>query len=126
MFFLFLFLLFLLSCGGVEKSTSCPPKWFYEPTYKGKVCGVGVAGPHLRGVYYQRNLALQRAMENLALQKGVKVKSLSIVKAAWTKQTAQVIGQKITAVSTDGSVKITGTVVDYRFCKDTFYVLVCE
>ena len=118
--------LVLLSCGGVEKSTSCPPKWFYEPVYKGRVCGVGVAGPHLRGVYYQRNLAIQRAMENLALQKGVKVKSLSIVKAAWTKQTSQVIGQKITAVSTDGNIKITGTVVDYRFCKDNFFVLVCE
>lgn len=49
------------------------PTWVYNPMHNGKVGAVGSAKTHFKGRTAQRKLAITRALEELALQKGVKV-----------------------------------------------------
>ena len=50
------------------------PGWILSPNYKGKKGAVGVAGrTYDQRVSTQRKLAIQRALDELAMQQGVKV-----------------------------------------------------
>ncbi|MGM0452283.1 MAG: hypothetical protein ACQERN_03855 [Thermodesulfobacteriota bacterium] len=66
--------MFVAACttGAPEK-----PEWFYNPNKTGKPGGIGISGPHVKGVNAQRDLAIQRAVDELARQMGVKVQNIS-------------------------------------------------
>ncbi len=75
---LWLFAVFILiSCGGTatkQKSAVEMPKWIYDGSHDlGKTCYVGSSLPHIKGLSYQRALAVMRAIEGIAQQKNVKV-----------------------------------------------------
>lgn len=68
------FCMFFMGCatGPLEK-----PEWFYDPNMTGKPGGIGISGPHIRGIQAQRNLAIDRAVDELAKQMGITVKNVS-------------------------------------------------
>jgi hypothetical protein len=72
----FIFILFLISCNTATKQKTIIeiPKWVYSGSHDlGKICYVGSSKPHIKGLPYQRALAVSRAIEGIALQKNVKV-----------------------------------------------------
>lgn len=80
-----LFLLALLLLSGcaepeVKKSASAKPEWILNPSQNGKIGAVGSAYRHPKGLPHQRKIAITRALDELALQQGVKV-SLSMSKS---------------------------------------------
>ena len=69
-------LLFLTACQN--KQTPIPvhkPQWISSPMKEGKVGAVGSAKVHFKGKTAQRKLAVSRALDELAQQSGVSVKS---------------------------------------------------
>jgi len=62
-------------CNGAPKPVlNGKPAWILNPNYNGKKGAVGVAGrTYDQRVSTQRKLAIQRALDELALQQGVKV-----------------------------------------------------
>jgi len=72
---LFFILLFFISCGSARNARhgSDMPDWVYHYDGKGKRCGVGFSSPHIRGIAYQRALAISRAIDEIAKQLNVKV-----------------------------------------------------
>lgn len=56
---------------------------------RGKTGGVGIAGPHINGVSAQRELAVQRAIDDIGRQLGVTVSSISKVASTGSKQGVQ-------------------------------------
>ena len=75
--FLIGFILMTISCAGTsttQKPTVDMPKWIYDGSHDlGKICYVGSSLPHIKGLPYQRALAVTRAIEGIAKQKNVKV-----------------------------------------------------
>ena len=80
----FIFLLLILfgsmtaftsGCANTPKPrTTVKPGWVLNPNYNGKRGAVGVAGKtYDQRVSTQRKLAIERALDELALQQGVKV-----------------------------------------------------
>ena len=70
------FLLILLAftgCVQPEANNDTTPKWIMNPNQNGKVGAIGAAYRHHKGFTYQRKLAISRALDELALQQGVKV-----------------------------------------------------
>lgn len=81
---LYLILLLLLAFTGCNQpeptvSKNARPAWILDPNQNGKIGAVGTANRHHKGFTYQRKLAVSRAIDELALQQGVKV-TLSIKK----------------------------------------------
>ncbi len=75
-----LLLAFTVGCTGAKKSTQTgyhivngKPSWVWQPTRDGRLGGVGIAGVHFKGKPAQRMLAISRALDEIARQKGVKV-----------------------------------------------------
>jgi hypothetical protein len=68
-------LFFLTACVGQEaaKPASSKPEWISNPKLNGSIGAVGIAGAHMKGISYQRDLAIQRALKNLSYQQGVDV-----------------------------------------------------
>jgi hypothetical protein len=76
--FLALLGIFATSFSGCEGSNPQPtqerPTWILNPNKDGKTGAVGVAGKtYDQRISTQRKLAIQRALDELALQQGVKV-----------------------------------------------------
>ncbi len=65
---LFLISLFFVACGA-----SGTPEWTVMPPSDGKIYGVGSSPIHVKGLTFQRALAISRAIDEIARQKGVKV-----------------------------------------------------
>lgn len=75
-----LLLLVLTGCSQPEPTNSnTPPSWIMNPNQNGKVGSVGTAYRHHKGLSFQRRLAITRALDEMALQQGVKV-TLSMTK----------------------------------------------
>lgn len=51
------------------------PSWVLSPSKNGKIGGVGKCGFHVNGYTAQKELATQRALEDIARQKGVEITS---------------------------------------------------
>lgn len=65
------------SSTPVALAHASQPEWVLNPSGpNGELGGVGHARVHVRGVSYQRQLAIARGMEEIARQKGVKVDSV--------------------------------------------------
>ena len=49
------------------------PAWVLHYKAEGKICGVGVSLPHIKGIAYQRVLAISRGIDEIAKQLNVTV-----------------------------------------------------
>ncbi len=72
-----LFCLLFVSCVTVQPINK--PSWIHNSSVSGKVAGIGVCGMHVNGVNAQRSLAIKRAIDEIALQLGVKVNNVALV-----------------------------------------------
>ena len=70
--------LLIVSCVSVEKKV-IRPSWILNSGIPGKVAGIGICGTHVNGENAQRSLAIKRAIDEIALQLGVKVNNVALV-----------------------------------------------
>ena len=63
----------LLSCATTNNKYQKPPEWIFGNINSNKICYVGSSRPHIRGISYQRALAVSRAIEGIARQKNASV-----------------------------------------------------
>lgn len=82
------------------------PAWVYKPAKNGKIGGVGVSGFHIRGKTAQRELAITRAIDDIARQMGITVQS-----NLETASTASSSGAVSSAMQTYSLHTVSGTVV---------------
>lgn len=72
-----LFIIFFAGCNSdvapAKKAVSTYPAWINNPNLGGVTGSVGSSGPHFKGPAYQRKLAISRALDELAIQKGVEI-----------------------------------------------------
>ena len=67
-------LLTLSSClVNIPNKIDKKPEWIYHYHIEGKICGMGFSLPHIKGFAYQQATAIARAIDQIAMQKGVKV-----------------------------------------------------
>jgi len=128
------FFLLLTACSSAHNSVKGgnsidpnKPKWASHYDGGNKTCGLGIARPHIRGIAYQRIVAISRAIDEIARQQGVSVdtelESLMIgnqngtISSLSTYSVQTSTGNKVEA-------KIIDTYMDDR--SDDFYVLMCE
>ena len=65
--------------GPGGDAASARPSWFFNQNIGGRLGGVGVSGRHIQGLNAQRELAVSRAIDELARQMAVKVASFTTV-----------------------------------------------
>lgn len=98
------------------------PAWIDNPRTAGKIVGLGRAGFHFNGHAAQRELAMSRALDEIARQMGVTVNSIMVVNQQLT-----TTGSSATMASTsEQSVKgrvVNAVVHDEWREGDTFYIL---
>ncbi len=70
--------LFIISCSFVPHKSS-EPSWVSNPSVSDKVAGIGICGIHIHGKNAQRNLAIKRAIDEIAAQLGVTVNNVSLI-----------------------------------------------
>lgn len=79
------------------------PEWYYNPSAGGKVGGVGVSGIHVNGKTGQKQLAVERALSEIASQLGVKVASYSKVESnSSSAGGSSVKGESLSLFTVDG------------------------
>lgn len=115
----------LVSCskGGGE------PEWLYSfKAPKGKVCGVGTAGIHIKGPSYQRATAIARAIEEIARQKGVTVNTSAEYFMQGSSAGGAVSALRVYSVQTTEGETVRAKVVETYYDKEKklFHVLMCE
>lgn len=76
-FMITLVCLMVVSCVTVQPINK--PSWIMNSSVSGKVTGIGVCGMHVNGVNAQRSLAIKRAIDEIAMQLGVKVNNVALV-----------------------------------------------
>ena len=72
-----IFCFYLTSCVSAVKSTT--PSWVNNCSVSGKVAGIGICGTHVDGENAQRTVAIKRAIDEIALQLGVKVNNVALI-----------------------------------------------
>lgn len=90
--------LFFVACGA-----SGTPSWTVMPPSDGKVYGVGSSPIHVKGLTFQRALAISRAIDEIARQKGVTVSNtLERVESVTSAGHASSAAQSYSVQSVDG------------------------
>jgi hypothetical protein len=83
----------LIGCATADQSTnsSTPiaeqkrvekPEWIFSPSKEGRIGGVGIAGSHIRGPSAQRELAISRALDEIAKQMNIKIATITKTSAS--------------------------------------------
>lgn len=70
----------------------------------GKTGGVGICGQHVNGLSGQRDLAIQRAVDNIAQQMGVTVKNSVHMMSSGTKDSSETHMDEFSIHTVDGAV----------------------
>ncbi|MDD5771901.1 MAG: hypothetical protein PHX78_00375 [bacterium] len=65
------------------------PEWYWNPGMKGNIGGVGTSGIHIKSENEQRKLAIERALDDIARQLGVKVNSYLVTATTGTQNDAK-------------------------------------
>jgi hypothetical protein len=130
---LILFLL-LTACSSADHSVkggnainSNMPKWVFYYDGGKKTCGVGISRPHIRGVAYQRVVAISRAIDEIARQQGVTVNTelASLMSGSQNGATSRLSTYSVqTSTGKTVEAKIIDTYMDEK--SDDFYVLMCD
>jgi hypothetical protein len=79
------------------------PEWYFTPTVGKKIGGVGVSGIHKDGKTGQKQLAVERALGEIARQMGVKVQSFSSIQSQTSAGSSSVSGQSHSFFTVDGN-----------------------
>jgi len=72
-FILLFFVLIISACSQPKPVIDTRPAWINSPYINNEIAAVGSAHIHYYGKSAQRKLAISRALDELALQQGVKV-----------------------------------------------------
>ncbi|MEF3191866.1 MAG: hypothetical protein K6347_04875 [Campylobacterales bacterium] len=108
--------LILVGCGtlssapavhSVTEPSAVPsrfPAWVFEPAQEGKIAGVGIAKPHINGKQAQRQLAIERALDEIARQMGVQVTSIQKLSTVGTSSHATTMMESYSLQTTSGKV----------------------
>lgn len=92
----------------------------------GKKCGVGVSLPHIKGIAYQRMLAISRAIDEIAKQQGVSVDTelASIMSGNQSGANSRLSTYSVQATTGEKvEAEIVDTFIDNQF--DELYILMC-
>ncbi len=118
-----------ISCATSRKTVDYPPdirERFFNYHSKGKKCGTGMSRPHIKGVSYQRATAISRAIDEIARQQGVEVKT--DVEHFLTGSEDNVrSGLSTYSIQTTSGKTVQATIIDQKFNTptDEFIVLMC-
>lgn len=93
----------LISCVSLPKRSG-KPSWVTNPSVSGKVAGIGICGTHVNGKNAQRNLAIKRAIDEIAAQLGVTVNNVSLIGTVGTSSGASTSVESYSLHSVDGKV----------------------
>lgn len=102
------------------------PDWVLHYKAEGKICGVGISLPHIRGVAYQRVLAISRGIDEIAKQLNVTVdtKLESLMTGSSNGVSSRLSTYSVqTAKGQTVSAEITEAWINDR--TEEFYVLMC-
>jgi hypothetical protein len=99
------------------------PAWFWSPNDGELVGGVGDAGTHVDGIAAQRQLAIYRAIEDIARQKGVTVDSVQTLQQ-YTTETSSSSSLKLYSVHTVSGATVTARVREFWIDHQTKRLLV--
>ncbi len=77
---LFFFFTGIIACATTATAPVKLPPWVANPNLGGQTGGCGSAGIHIKGPHAQRELAVSRAIDELARQMQVKVSNITAVK----------------------------------------------
>lgn len=120
----------LISCGSkkvvVESIDEKMPKWIYHFDSGSKTCGVGTALPHIKGISFQRAVAIARAIDEIARQKNVTVNTkLEHFMSGSSEGTTSNLSTF--SVQTTSGVSISSKIKDAWMSqkRNEFYVLLC-
>ena len=102
------------------------PDWILHYKDKGKVCGIGVSGPHIKGLPYQRILAISRGIDVIARQLGVTVETKLETYMRGTSNSVQT-GLSTYSVQTSNGKTVEAEIEKAWMHDDTneFYILMC-
>jgi hypothetical protein len=78
-YFVITLMCFMMFISCVTVKPISKPSWIMNSSVSGKVTGIGVCGMHVNGVNAQRSLAIKRAIDEIAMQLGVKVNNVALV-----------------------------------------------
>lgn len=113
---LFLSVFLLTACAYNSESANSNgtnmPKWVYAPSGDDYIGGVGVCGTHIKGVNGQRQLAISRAIDEIARQMGVKVSNILETQSSATSQSAAGSAMSSYSVHTVSGSVITAVIKD--------------
>lgn len=96
-------LFFLVSCQSISTSVS-EPSWVSNPSVSDKIAGIGICGTHIHGKTAQRNLAVKRAIDEIAAQIGVTVNNVSLISTKGNSSSASSTIESYSLQSVDGKV----------------------
>ena len=80
------------------------PSWVTSPSVSGEIAGIGICGTHVNGKNAQRNLAIKRAVDEIAAQLGVTVNNVALVSTKGTSSGASTSVESYSLQSVDGKV----------------------
>jgi len=127
-FLLFFIPFFFMSCASARdaRKRADVPDWVYHYDSKGRRCGVGFASPHIKGIAYQRALAISRAIDEIARQLSVKVDTKLETYMAGSKGSMS-SGLSSFSVHTTTGQSVKAEIIEAwkDNYKDEFYVLMC-
>jgi maltose-binding protein MalE len=78
------------------------PAWYFNPSLTGKAGGVGMCKAHINGTAGQRDLAIRRAIDELAKQMGVKVQNAAGMFSSGTSDSAVTHKEEYSLHTVDG------------------------
>ncbi len=78
------------------------PEWVFSPSKDGKLGGVGISSIHMKGRSAQRELAISRALDEIARQMNTKVSTVLKTSATATKTSSSQSMESYSFQTTDG------------------------
>jgi len=112
--------------ADLESSHEEMPGWIYHHDPGKRTCGVGISLPHIKGIAYQRAVAIARGIDEIARQRNVSVDTT--LEHYMTASDGNVSsGISSFSVQTTSGVSISARIVDAWMSRttDEFYVLLC-
>lgn len=99
--------------GKVEK-TNVEPKWLENANYNtSKLAASACAGFHFKGVEAQKKLAVQRAIEKIAMQKRTKVSSVNVREKFATSSGMKYSTSKTNSMHQVDNIEVSTKILDY-------------
>lgn len=94
---------FIVSCNSAPGRIH-EPSWVSNPSVSNKIAGIGICGTHIHGKTAQRNLAIKRAIDEIAAQLGVTVNNVSLISTKGNSSGASTSVESYSLQSVDGKV----------------------